>query len=182
MENLLDMSTSRCYDNAWLNLLFCIVSIASLGPVINGSTNFLILAGVSYIFMVIETCFSLTRSYLTNVMPASTVEKYLHDLGSRPPTIKFWIQNYHHETRSSGGGGRGGSSTRTVRVNTHFACEPFLWSDCVDKSPEPSSVDIIKRFRLTRLSSGIETPFTPQAADSFRAQEERFKKSNIRDK
>jgi hypothetical protein len=66
-------------------------------------------------------------------------------------------------------------------VNTHFACEFFVWGDCVDRSPEPSAVDIIKRFRLTRLHNGISIKYTSQAWHSFSEQEAQFKKVHIRD-
>ena len=57
--------------------------------------------------------------------------------------------------------------TRMVAVNTHYACEYFTWGDCVDKSPEPDSVEIIKRFRLTRVENGLKVIYTPEARDSF---------------
>ncbi len=66
-------------------------------------------------------------------------------------------------------------------MNTHHACEFFKWGDCLDKSPEPSSVDFIKRFKLTRLENGINIQYTPEAWNSFCDQEQKFKHNNIRD-
>lgn len=162
MENLLDKSTSRCYDCAWLNIVLSIFILGSLFPALAFNPQIFVITGVLYFIMIIETCCSLTRSFLSHVMSANTVEKYLNDLGNRPPMVKYWIQNYHYETRHYRDS-KGRSHTKQVRVNTHFACEFYIWGDCVDKSPEPSAVDIIKRFRLTRLNNGVEVLFTGQA-------------------
>jgi hypothetical protein len=162
MENLLDKSSSRLYDCAWLNGLLCIAILASVGVAIYVKPTIFVATGVLYFIMFIETCCSFTRSFLSHVKSAASVEQYLNDLGNRPPMVKFWIQNYHYETRHYTDS-KGRSHTKRVRVNTHFACEFFKWGDCVDNSPEPSAVEIIKRFRLTRLNNGIKIKYTPQA-------------------
>jgi hypothetical protein len=91
MENLLDRSTSRCYDCAWLNIFLSIAILGSIGAAIYITPKIFVATGVLYFFMFIETCCSLTRSFLSNVMSANMVEKYLNDLGNRPPMVKFWI-------------------------------------------------------------------------------------------
>ena len=48
-----------------------------------------------------------------------------------------------------------------------MACEYYVWGDCVDKSPEPGSVDVIKKYQLTRVENGIKILFTPGARESF---------------
>jgi hypothetical protein len=48
-------------------------------------------------------------------------------------------------------------------------------------SPEPDSVEIIKKYRLTRVENGLTIQYTPEAYQSFSNQEEDFKKRNIRD-
>ena len=48
-------------------------------------------------------------------------------------------------------------------------------------SPEPSSVDIIKRFRLTRMENGLHLNYTFDSQASFVSQEESFKHRNIKD-
>lgn len=51
----------------------------------------------------------------------------------------------------------------------------------MDKSPEPDSIEIIKKFRLTRVENGIKVMYTPGAQASFNAQEADFKSRNIKD-
>jgi hypothetical protein len=112
-------------------------------------------------------------------MPPGQLTQYLVSLGALPPHIKYWIQNYHYETRTRTVNGK--THTERVRVNTHQATEYYAWGDCVDKSPEPDSVEIIKNFKLTRVTNGLNVSYTPDAWASFAYQEEDFKKRNIRD-
>jgi hypothetical protein len=51
----------------------------------------------------------------------------------------------------------------------------------VDKSPEPDSVEVIKKYKLTRVENGLNVTYCPDAWASFCNQEEDFKKRNIRD-
>lgn len=99
-------------------------------------------------------------------MKVGDLQIYLNRLGATPPQIKFWIQNYHMEKREYTDR-NGVRRTREVRVNTHFATEYFSWGDCVDRSPEPDSVEIIKRYRLTRVVNGLSVSYTPEAYQSF---------------
>jgi TMEM151 family len=168
MENLLDRSTSRCWDCAWLNIFLSLCAIGSLLPAIYLDKQIFIVTGVCYFLILIETCCSLTRSFLANVMPPNELERYLVHLGSLPPHIKYWIQNYHYETRTYTDS-KGRTHTRQVRVNTHFATEYYAWGDCVDKSPEPNSVDVIKNYKLTRVENGLNIQYTPDAWASFSA-------------
>jgi hypothetical protein len=99
-------------------------------------------------------------------MKVGDLQVYLNRLGATPPHIKFWIQNYHMEKRVRTGK-NGVKHTEEVRVNTHFATEYFQWGDCVDRSPEPDSVEIIKKYRLTRVVNGLSVSYTPEAHQSF---------------
>ena len=180
MENRLDKTSSRCWDCSWLNIFFSLIIIGSLFPAIYVDQQVFIITGVAYFLLFIETLCSQTRSFLANAMKANDLTVYLLTLGAAAPHIKFWIQNYHMEQRSSTDS-KGNTHTYTVRVNTHFACEYFTWGDCVDKSPEPDSVEVIKQFRLTRVENGIKVMFTPGARASFNDQEADFKRRNIRD-
>lgn len=51
----------------------------------------------------------------------------------------------------------------------------------MDKSPEPDSVEVIKKYRLTRVVNGLKVIYTPGARESFINQEADFKRRNIRD-
>ena len=179
MENLLERSSSRCWDCAWLNVFLTLCLLASLFIAIYINPRVFIASGVCYLIIICETCCSLTRSFLGNVMPPGQLTQYLVSLGALPPHIKYWIQNYHYETRTRTVNGK--TRTERVRVNTHQATEYYAWGDCVDKSPEPDSVEIIKNFKLTRVTNGLNVSYTPDAWASFAYQEEDFKKRNIRD-
>ena len=77
MENLLDRSTSRCWDCAWLNIFLSLCTIGSLFPAIYIEPRVFIVTGVCYIIILCETVCSLTKSFLDNVMPPGELEKYL---------------------------------------------------------------------------------------------------------
>lgn len=149
MENLLERSSSRCWDCAWLNIFLTLCLLVSIFFGVYVERRVFIATGVCYLIILCETCCSLTSSYLGNVMPPGQLTQYLVNLGALPPHIKYWIQNYHYEERTYTANGR--TQTKKVRVNTHQATEYFAWGDCVDKSPEPDSVEIIKNFKLTRV-------------------------------
>lgn len=53
-------------------------------------------------------------------MKVGDLQVYLLKLGAAPPEIKYYIQNYHFETRTYTDS-KGNTHTRTVRVNTHYA-------------------------------------------------------------
>ena len=99
-------------------------------------------------------------------MKVGDLTVYLNRLGASPPHIKFWIQNYHYEITHYKDSD-GNTHTKKERVNTHFACEFFAWGDCVDRSPEPDSVEIIKKYRLTRVVNGLSIAYTHDAYQSF---------------
>ncbi len=166
MENLLDLSTSRCWDCSWLNIFLSVCIIGSLFPAIYIEPAVFIATGVCYLLLFIETCCSQTRGFLSNILTPQDLQVYIQNLSNNPPHIKFWIQNYHYETRHYTDS-KGNSHTRRVRVDTHFACEYFAWGDCVDKSPETDSVEVIKKYRLTRLVNGLKVTYTPDAWQSL---------------
>lgn len=180
MENLLDRSSSRCWDCAGLNFFLSLCAIGTLFPAIVIEPKIFIATAVIYLIIFCEMVWSLTYSFLSNIKVAKEVEDYLVRLGATPPEMKFWIQNYHYETVHYTDS-KGRTHTRQKRVNTHFACEYFAWGDCVDKSPEPNSVDMIKLYKLTRVENGLSITYTPDAWESYTRQEEDFKKRNIRD-
>jgi hypothetical protein len=180
MENLLDRTATRCYDCSWLNIVFSLIIIGSLFPALYVHNGVFAVTGISYLFLLIETCCSQTYTFLSNVMSVDQVERYLTNLSDQSPQIKFWIQNYHYETRHYTDS-KGNSHTKKVRVNTHHATEFYIWGDCVDKSPEPSCVDIIKQFKLTRLENKIDVTYSPEAFASLHNQEATFKHNHIRD-
>lgn len=124
MENLLERSTSRCWDCSWLNIFFSLCVVGSLFPAIYIDPKIFIATGVAYLLILCETLCSQTTSFLSNVLKVSELQIYLNRLGAAPPHIKFWIQNYHYETRTYTDS-KGRTHTRQVRVDTHFACEYF---------------------------------------------------------
>ena len=71
MENWLDQTKTKCYDNAWLNIFFCLVFIFSIGLALFFDFRVFWLTGIAYFAIFIDTCCSSTRQYLNHVMSAN---------------------------------------------------------------------------------------------------------------
>ena len=81
MENLLERSSSRCYDCAWMNTVLSLITLGSLFPALYINPGVFAVTAIGYVLILIETCSSQTRKFLGNVLsvtvrPQSTFMYY----------------------------------------------------------------------------------------------------------
>lgn len=85
MENMLEKTSSNCYDRAFVSMIFSAIAVGSLFPAIYISPLIFIATGVCYLILLISWCCSSTRKFLNNVMSVNDVHRYLRTLADSPP-------------------------------------------------------------------------------------------------
>ena len=91
MENLMELSSSRCWDCAGLNIFFTLCVIGTLFPAIYVNPKVFIATGVCYLLLLCETLCSQTSAFLSHILTPNDLQVYIQNLSNVPPHIKFWI-------------------------------------------------------------------------------------------
>lgn len=93
------------------------------------------------------------------------------------PLLALDIQCYHKKTTTDS---KGRSKTR--RVNTHHAREEFLFTDWVDKSAPPDSMNYIDIFLLSRFNTLKDIVLSPAVRARYDVTYKDFIQRNNLDK
>lgn len=124
-----------------------------------------------------ESLLSWEMQYLENIYNKESCVKYLNELRQSKPIIKMTVVCFHYEERTvTRSGGRSNSSTykESVRVNDHQESEKFKFDTWVDKSTDPTSLNI-NRSKLTRVRIPAEISFGNEFTKTqFNKQKEDF--------
>ena len=108
------------------------------------------LAGLSLIINLCYGCCTDSTRFMCNKMKLEECIGNIHTAIKNPPTITMHIQNYHYESETRTDS-KGNTHTVTKRVNTHSCRAPFLFSEWLDKSPPPDTLNYVDVIHLTRL-------------------------------
>lgn len=130
-----------------------------------------------------ESLSSWEMQYLENIYNKESCVKYLNELRQSKPIIKMTVVCFHYEERTvTRSGGRSDASTYTdsstykekVIVIDHQASENFKYDTWVDKSTDPTSLNI-NRNKLTRVRIPAEISFGNEFTKTqFNKQKEDF--------
>jgi len=107
------------------------------------------LMGVYIIYLIWSCCHASTK-YISHLVELDQVFANVSAAIKSPPQITFTIQNYHYETRRRTNS-KGRTTTHRVRVNTHYAAIPFIFSQWVDRSPPANTLHFLTVLKLARL-------------------------------
>ena len=72
------------------------------------------------------------------------------------------IKNFHKESTTDANG-----KSKTRKVYTHKAKAPFLFSEWLDKSPPPETLDYLSVLHLTRLFTHKIINLSARASGSY---------------
>jgi len=133
-----------------------------------------------YIIYLIWSCCHASTAYISHLTELEQVFKNISAAIKSPPSIIFVIQNYHYETRRSTNS-KGKTTTRRVRVNTHFAAVPFMFNNWKDKSPPASTLHFLSVLHLARLKTEKFFMYSPHAMSNRNQQQAMFIMYNRRD-
>jgi len=135
--------------------------------------------GLSYL---VEIFCSSSFSYLNQAHEKGTVKIIVRNMKKAKPSIHWFVQCYHYETRrytTTDSDGNRKTKTKRVRVNTWSAAKYFQFHSWVDKSDPVVGLD---KFRLTKLRLTKSYMFDTTASQmEFDRQKASFKASNKRD-
>jgi hypothetical protein len=182
--NDMEYCESKQNPDCWnmpLNLFLCLAVHGLTIPYLLGSVEFpiLLLAGLFYLFMIIECCVCSTRKFIYNLTLGENIFGEINENRNKAPKVTYHVQNYHYETKTRKQNGK--THTERVRVNTHSAAQDYRYAEWIDISPDSSAVEYVKGQKLVRLDFSLKVDYTPQANQSFICQEYYFKKANFRD-
>jgi alpha-amylase/alpha-mannosidase (GH57 family) len=122
------------------------------------------------VYIIWSCCHSATK-YMTGLLTISEMFKNVELAIKTAPSVMMHIQNYHYETRhytTRDSKGNTHHRTKRVRVNTHAATEPFLFTQWQDQSPPASTLHYLSVLLLTRLHTYKTINYSPAALTSYR--------------
>ncbi|CAG2211647.1 unnamed protein product [Mytilus edulis] len=123
-----------------------------------------------------ESLLSWEMQYLENIYNKESCVKYLNELRQSKPIIKMTVVCFHYEEETVMRSSRPDTTTHTreVRVIDYTESENFIFDTWVDKSSDPTSLNI-NRNKLTRVRIPAEISFGNEFTKTqFNKQKEDF--------